>query len=141
MGNPSTCNCEHAPALHIDGRCAYANCKCKSKLFDAERGMALRDAGMQRAELHADSDWKTLALEAAYWCASTHSLFTSDDVWARMISLDPDNARTREPRALGSIISKLHRDKVIRPTGHYIPSNRPETHRNPKRQWEPVNDK
>ena len=97
--------------------------------------MRLRDEGMARADEAADEEWKALAKSAVLWCARQLRPFTSDDVWARMLAVDEERARAREPRALGAVISKAYRDKFIEPTGEYRPSDRPETHRNPKRVW------
>jgi hypothetical protein len=103
--------------------------------FDAAGGMAQRDEGMARAERGTPDAWRLLAEDSARWCARMRPTFTTDDVWARMVSQDPEGAKVREPRALGAIMSKLHRDGVLAPTGEYVPSARPSAHRNPKREW------
>lgn len=60
-------------------------------------------------------------------------LFTTDQVWFAMAErgIEP-----HERRVIGAVIRKLRRLGVIRPTGDYRPSVRPECHASPKPLYE-----
>lgn len=83
-------------------------------MSDAQRRAESTAAGreaQQRAEDHADPEWKADAAAAVVWCAHNLAEFTGDDVW------DTGLRRPREPRALGPIMRKAAGAGMIEPTG------------------------
>lgn len=61
--------------------------------------------------------------------------FTTDEMWAH---LDDVGAWTPEPRAIGAVIRNASRAHLIRQTGQYVPSARPECHARPIPVWERI---
>lgn len=99
------------------------------QLFDPEEGIRRRDEAL--VTVLANMEWKDLAEDAVTWCARMRPTFTTDDVWKRMMQVDPE-ATVSEPRGLGAVMAR--NDSII-PTGQYVPSERPECHRRPVRVW------
>ena len=75
-------------------------------LFDAIAGM---EAGMSRAEEHADEHWKLAAQSAVMAAAQTLEKLTTDDV----VPLIDPGASTHEMRALGPVMMQAKRDGWI----------------------------
>ncbi len=91
------------------------------------------DEAVQRVDDHADDWWKVAADDAFVTCAARYQTFTTDQVWEL---LDRRSVlRPTEPRAMGPRARSAVQRGVIEPTGDYRPSERPETHRNPKRVY------
>jgi hypothetical protein len=61
--------------------------------------------------------------------------FTTDDVWQLM---EHTGLKTPEPRAMGSIMRQLSKERLIVPTGMYRKSLRPACHRRPVAVWRPI---
>lgn len=72
--------------------------------------------------------WCDGAMETVRRFASSREPFTTDELW-RVLSAPP------EPRALGGVISKAVRGKLIRPTGRWILSTREVCNSRPVREW------
>lgn len=90
-------------------------------LFDFAKADAI-----ERADLHADPEWREVALTAVRLCAATLPDFTADDVWSL---LDISDATTHEPSALGPVFLRASRLGHIRKTGATRPSTSPRRHR------------
>lgn len=111
------------------------------KPIDVERVRALKEA-LARQEKQtareyqgADRDWLARGLEIVRRLAVSAgegSLFTSDDIWAR---IPQGTASTREPRMLGAIMRAAQFRKIADPTAEYQRSTRPECHGRPVRVW------
>ena len=95
----------------------------------------IRDEAIERANDHANQEWKSLARSAVVFLAETGRPFTTDDVWDLLDALP---VKTHEPRALGAIMQKAAKDGLIRSSGPYVKSRRPECHRRPVAVWEAV---
>jgi len=96
-----------------------------------EDGRRLADEAIGRARFAADPAWYEAAVSAVIMCSEVGEPFTADDVWARI----PDDLRTREPRALGSVMRSLAERGVIEATGGWRESSRPQAHGRPMRVW------
>lgn len=100
---------------------------------DTAAARAAADEAITRVDDHADPEWKDVAAQVVEAVARANpSGFTTDDVWAR---LDGRDVATHEPRALGAVMRRLQRERVIRPTPHYRTSVRPQCHGRPVRVW------
>lgn len=80
---------------------------------------AARDEGMTRADVAADSRWKTEALSAIYRTAQSRPEFISDDVWLLSGLHEP-----KEARALGPLFREAARRGWIVKTDRTRPSVR-----------------
>lgn len=94
-------------------------------------GRRLADEAIERARSAADPDWYQAAVSAVVMCSEIGVPFTADDVWARI----PSHLRTKEPRALGSVMRALAERGVIEATGGWRESSRPQAHGRPMRVW------
>jgi hypothetical protein len=92
-------------------------------LLDA---LAARDAGIERADDHADNFWKLQAYALVVWCSRTLPTFTADDIWDE---LEKSDCTTHEPAALGPVFLRAARAGMIRKTGDLRPSRHPRRHR------------
>ena len=99
-------------------------------LFDPVAGEAAKDAAIDRVDHHASERWKGRAKEAVAALALTCRFFTTDDVWNRL-----DGVTTHEPRAMGAVMVWAMKQNLIRKTGRYVKSMRPECHRRPIVQY------
>ena len=80
-------------------------------LFASE---AQRDEGLDRVERGADSDWLTMAWSTLVDYLRTHVLFFVDDFWR-----DTNLERPRESRALGPLVLRAARLKMMEKTGQF----------------------
>lgn len=94
---------------------------------------AITQEAVQRAADHADTDWLRDAARAVRTLAAQREPFTTDDVWALLNATS--TATTHEPRALGAVIRQAQRDELIRTTGEWRKSTRPECHTRPCAVW------
>lgn len=88
---------------------------------------------INQAYENADTRWKQRALAIVHQLATTHVLFTADDVWHK---LEREDVTTHEPRALGAIMRIAVKNGWIRKTTTYIPSKRVDCHARPIPVWE-----
>jgi hypothetical protein len=95
-------------------------------------GEQLTTDAIDAAAAGADEGWLRRAVQEIRWLASVRPTFTSDQVWA---VLEESGVSTREPRALGAAFREAQRAGYIRPTGQYVPTQRPEAHNRPIRVW------
>jgi hypothetical protein len=97
-------------------------------------GADRRDRAIEAVEQHADAAWIALAYDAVLECARSMARFTTDDVWqvlaSRRVGPPP------EPRAMGAVMNRARREKVIRPTNVFVATKRPQAHCSPTRVWE-----
>jgi hypothetical protein len=97
-------------------------------------GAQLRDDAIARVEANADPAWKALAYDAVIEVARTHVTFTTDEVW---FVLAERNVRPpHEPRAMGAVMQRAKREKVVRATPEFRETTRPQAHCAPVRVWE-----
>jgi hypothetical protein len=99
-------------------------------LFPAQE--AKREA-IERVERNASPDFLDFARTIALRIASAHPTgFTTDAIWE---VLDASGIKTPEPRALGSVMKRLADEGLIRKTGEYVDSIRPQAHARPIPIW------
>ncbi len=99
---------------------------------DNPSGDDLKAQGMAEAEAHADPSWRIQAWNAILVIVGRGEPFTTDDVWEML------DTSTHEPRALGSLLVRARSQGLIRGTGEWRNSRRPEAHSRPCAVWEPV---
>ena len=102
-----------------------------SSTRDLFTAFAERDEAMERADLHANTEWKSTVEAVILHLGRMRPTFTSDDVWDYLEA--HHKVDTHEPRALGPILTALAKTKTIRATGDYTPSRR--RHAAPIRIW------
>lgn len=93
-------------------------------LFDFDAGLRLKEQGIAQVEANANPAWKQEAHRQVLILAQAGAEFTTDDVWARL----EGRQETPEPRAMGAVMLKASRQGVIRMTGQFRQSKRPECH-------------
>lgn len=94
---------------------------------------AITQEAVQRAADHANGEWLRDAQQAVRSLAARREPFTTDDVWGLLSATS--TATTHEPRALGAVIRQAQRDELIRHTGDWRKSTRPECHTRPCAVW------
>jgi hypothetical protein len=100
---------------------------------DLFAAFAARDEGMERADRNANDEWKQTAEAAVLHIARMRPTFTADDVWRHLAA--HTSSETHEPSALGPIFNRLRSQGIIRTTGEFRISARPERHAAPIRVW------
>lgn len=80
----------------------------------------------------SDPDWRRAAQKRVRHLAEHYDTFTSEDV---ITWLERHGYRTRDKRALGSIMQQCARAKMIKAKG-YAPAVRPQRHKAPVRVWQ-----
>jgi hypothetical protein len=93
--------------------------------------LAARDEAIERVDANANSEWKHVAYVTALEVAQRLHRFTSDDVWNALT-----NVNTHEPRAMGAVMKRLHKEGHITPTTDFITSTSPRSHGRPVRVWQ-----
>jgi hypothetical protein len=91
------------------------------------------DEATERAGEHADQNWVMAALSIVHELYKVRTRFNSDDVWKSLKHFD---ASTKEPRALGAILSKAASTGWCKNTFQFTKSQRPECHRRPIPIWQ-----
>lgn len=86
-----------------------------------DEALAAAQDGMDRAERHADPDWKQAARDVIARLAVSGEPFTSDDVCA---ALDQVPESIHDRRAVGPMIAAAGRSGLIRKTGDMRRSTR-----------------
>jgi hypothetical protein len=106
-------------------------------IFDKHLSRQERDKSVLQAGNNANSEWKNLAYIAVESVARKKQRFTSDDVVKILEELEKMNeVYTHEKRALGGVMAKARKDKIMKPTDEFRASERKQSHANPKRVWE-----
>ena len=91
-----------------------------------------RDEAIRRVNANAEPDWKTLAVEIGHELARSRFNFTSEDISDRI----PAHITTHEPRAMGAVMTRLRKAKVISPTDEFVMARSRVGHGRPSRVWE-----
>jgi hypothetical protein len=99
-------------------------------LFDDQA--AARDNAIDRAEEHADVAWRQAAYDSGRRLAAIRATLISEDIFASMAGT---GLATHEPRAMGAIMRRLHKDGLIEPTDRFVTSPSPVGHKRPSRVW------
>lgn len=94
---------------------------------------AARDEAIARVDAHADVDWKAQAYATGIRIAEREEYLISEDIWQALVDA---GVHTHEPRAMGAVMKRLSRSKVIAPTDRFITSPSPLGHGRPSRMWE-----
>jgi hypothetical protein len=100
-----------------------------------DEGAQARDEAMERADRHANQEWRRVAALAIRRVAALGVPFTADEVWA---VLERTGFSTHDRRALGPLMKAAVSDGLIQPTGAFRPTRRPTNHCRPLRVYEPV---
>jgi hypothetical protein len=102
-------------------------------LFDA---IAERDAAMNSVEGNTDSNWLRAAETVIKMLAKSRvNGFTTDDVWEQLDRIGM-TGQVHDNRALGPVMKRCARDKIIVLTDKYAPSAR--RHCAPIKVWRGV---
>lgn len=120
-------DCTHPKTDHsaLMGCLADAGaCECDRSFKESktpERAEAEKVEAMDRAERGTDAAWAVKAEEVIRFLAGAGGEFQVDDVWE--VLEDRKVPPPREPRALGPVVQRLVRARVIKPEG-FDTSNR-----------------
>lgn len=98
--------------------------------LDLFQGTAARDRAVAKVAKSTPPEWRTALRHVVETLARRGGEFSTDDVWSRLDGQPP------EPRVLGATMMSLARAGVIRRTGKWVPSARPECHARPVAVWE-----
>lgn len=99
---------------------------------DAQKGTELKREAIARVNEHASEEWMEAARTAVRALARALPSLTTDDVWREV---ERTGMSTHEPRAMGAVMTRMARDRVIVSTNVTVESARPENHRRPIRVW------
>lgn len=92
------------------------------------------DDAIDRADRHADDEWKEIALATVFDLARRLNRFTAEDVTFRMADTHPD-VTTHEPRALGAVMRRAASKRWIIATQDYTMTRRDTRNAAPVRVW------
>lgn len=102
-------------------------------LFDAEAGIAARDAAIDQVGRNAPSDVRAAIANAIRLVARDRKTFTTDHVWACVPSQYRD---VSDPRVIGAAMVSAAREGIVeRLPGVFIASDMVCCHRRPKQVW------
>ena len=93
---------------------------------------------IERVEANANRDWKDEAMEAIEWCAKQYPEFTASHVWFRLDAMRAESLieiTTHEPRAMGAMMLKALKERIVARTGRFEPSGRRTNHNRPMAIW------
>lgn len=102
--------------------------------FDPSGGEFGKRDGMDRAERHADPEWKRVMLICALEVARRKPFFSTDDIEAWRLVNFP-NHTTHEHRALGPIMREAAKLEYCVKTLDWVESGQKVNHRRPMRVW------
>lgn len=91
-----------------------------------------KEEALARVERNADAAWYEAAREACLSVAQMRPTFTSDDIWK---TLEWRGVATHEPKAMGAVLNGLARAGLIRKTGRYVQTTRPQAHKRDIAEW------
>ena len=92
----------------------------------------IKHNAIDTVESNAHAEWLSAAERVVMHLATHRPHFTSDDVWRE---LDKLQVKTHEPRALGAVMRKASRNRVIYRTGRTVDSLRASRHLAPIAIW------
>jgi hypothetical protein len=103
--------------------------------FDAKAAKRAKEQAIAQVESNTSEEWAEQAEAAIIVCANcyTEGGFTSDDVWWQLDFYGAKKPHIKD--ALGPVMLRLRKAGVIKCTGEYRASERPESHGQPKRVW------
>lgn len=87
----------------------------------------LKEAAIERADEHANPDWKKVFMRTLIDVATSEESFTTDAIWQRLNG-DPNVPKTHERRAAGALVKRAVRANVIRYSPEVKPSDRAHCH-------------
>jgi hypothetical protein len=89
--------------------------------------------GMAQAALHASQRWEQAAYDAVVFVSGVLPDFTAADVWAALRGGERDPIEgERNPVAMGAVMARVARDRLITQTGEYRPTGH---HKRPQAVW------
>lgn len=100
-----------------------------SDVAEGERRLA--DA-IKRADSHADAAWLEAAFNVGITVARRCQTFTSAAICSEL-SLQFPNVNTHDKRAMGGVVRRLMKHKILEPTNEIEKDSRPNCHRQNKR--------
>ena len=100
-------------------------------LLDLPAARAGRDIAIARGADHASSDFTERAYLAVCTVACRELEFIVDAVWMELGSVP----LTHDKRAMGSVMLRAVRDRIIKPTEEFRASAQRQCHANPRRVW------
>lgn len=92
-----------------------------------------RTDAIQRADDHADPDWRDVAYDCVVAVAQRCAMFTTDQVIDELAK--HPTVSTHEGRALGPVMMRAQRNNIIVATDQFVNSEAVSRHRAPKRVW------
>lgn len=98
--------------------------------------VAAREEAINRVEAHANTEWKDVAYLTAIRVAQQKRFFTSEEVWDALSG----DVRTHEPRAMGAVMRRLRKERIVEPTDQFVTSTSPLGHGRPSRVWRSLLD-
>ena len=102
--------------------------------FDPSAGKAGKRDGMDRAELHADPEWKRIMLICVLEVAKRKPFFSTDDLERWRLVYFP-NHTTHEHRAIGPIMREAAKLEYCVKTLDWVESSQKINHQRPMRVW------
>lgn len=132
---PACPNCGHTDTHTPMMGCLYASgmdfCDCKTAwkptaaappLPTVADAIVERDAAMATVAANTHPEWVKLAVGAVQHLADLGPAFSTDEVWERLEATGAP--RPHDPRALGPVMKRAVKDRMISPTGNYTKSRR-----------------
>ena len=98
---------------------------------DEETASEAATAGMEQAYRNSTTDYKRAARERLSYLIQEYNKFTSDDIINHLNRIGIVGNHS----ALGAMIKGAERAGLIKATGEYRESSRPERHKAPVRVW------
>jgi hypothetical protein len=101
-------------------------------LLDLLSAQVARDEAVALGDLHAAELFRVAAFAAVDRVARARARFIVDDVWAAMGAAAPS---THDKRAMGAVMQRACKVRLIAPTADFQPSAQRQCHANPRRVW------
>lgn len=99
-----------------------------------QKGEVLKEEAISRVEANASRAWLDEAWHALrYLVGQRQATVTSDDIWRTLAewSISPPH----EPRAMGPVMRRGVKERLLLPTTTFVPSDLPQNHRRPVRVY------
>jgi hypothetical protein len=91
----------------------YGRREPEPETFDPKLAAELTSNAIERADEHADPDWKAVFFRTLIDVAVSEESFTTDEIWKRLEG-DPNVPKTHERRAAGAIVLRAAKAGVIK---------------------------
>lgn len=98
--------------------------------------IASRENAINTVEANANLEWKEVAYVTGVEVATRQTTLISEDIWDNL----PAGSRTHEPRAMGAVMRRLRKDKIIVPTEQFVISPSTLGHGRPSRVWKSLHN-